>query len=522
MNDPEIAASRHVGSPEALAGLFDAHADRLFLYCWSRLRNREMAQIALRDTFVAAQAHIARLAGSQDPAALRPWLYSLARAECGRHRAAVAADADEAPGRPGGDADSRLTAWNTVMSMDPGEFEALDLACRHDVDPALVLGLPAQGAQALLHRARHSLKQALGAQVLLSRRHACPDRAEMLAGWAGPMTAELRARVLGHAAGCEVCGPNLPRNVSAGRVFALLPAPALSPSARAEVLAGLAPAPAPVAAPAPVPAAARRGPRRASRAGLLIAGAGAAAAAVVIASALVLAGSAAGPAAVRAAAPITGGPTTPAGPALQASGLGSGGAVPSSIPSGRPAGPQPSLSAAPPLLTTGGKGQVMIVGATHAPSAKAPATQKGAPQPSAATGALMPLPSPGTLELSTNDVAAGTGSVGQITLTAVGGEVGWSATSSAPSQVSLDSYTGTLQAGQSITLTVLITRGGDGGSATISFEPPAAAPQTVLVSWTPLPSGHWWHPSPPAPTQSPTSAPTSAPPSEAASASPSP
>jgi hypothetical protein len=136
------------------------------------------------------------------------------------------------------------------------------------------------------------------------------------------------------------------------------------------------------------------------------------------------------------------------------------------------------------------------------------------------------LPSPGTLELSTNDVAVGTGSVGQITLTAVGGQVDWSAASSAPSQVSLDSYAGTLQAGQSITLTVVVTRGADGGSATISFEPPASAPQSVLVSWTSLPNGHWWHPSPPAPTQSPTSAPTPTPPSAspsgAASASPSP
>src|SRR6266566_3123315 len=79
MNDPEIAASRRMSSPEALAGLFDAYADRLFLYCWRRLRNREIAQIALRDTFVAAQAHIARMAGSEDPGTLGPWLYSLAR-----------------------------------------------------------------------------------------------------------------------------------------------------------------------------------------------------------------------------------------------------------------------------------------------------------------------------------------------------------------------------------------------------------------------------------------------------------
>ena len=50
------------------------------------------------------------------------------------------------------------------------------------------------------------------------------------------MTPWRQERVLEHAAGCEVCGPRLPRNVSAARVFALLPAPALSPLARAEVL----------------------------------------------------------------------------------------------------------------------------------------------------------------------------------------------------------------------------------------------------------------------------------------------
>src|SRR5260370_39081108 len=126
LNDLELAVSRRTSSPEALAGQFDAYADRLFLYCWSRLRNREIAQIALRDTFVAAQAHIARLAGSSDPGTLGTWLYSLARAECGRHRAVPAAEADEAPAGPGrGDARSRLAAWDTVMSMDVVEFGAL-------------------------------------------------------------------------------------------------------------------------------------------------------------------------------------------------------------------------------------------------------------------------------------------------------------------------------------------------------------------------------------------------------------
>ena len=234
MNYPQIAA----------AELLETHADRLFLYCWSRLRSRESAQTALRDTLLAAPAGAS---GSQ--------LYSIARATCGRHRAVSAADADEAPGCLGRtDADNRLMAWNAAMSLEPAEFEALELATRHEVDPGQVLGLAAGETQALLTRAQLNLERALGAEVLARRGHPCPDRAAVLAGWSGTMTPELRGRVLEHAAGCEACTEARPRNVSAARVFSLLPAPALSPQARAELLDSLtAPPPAPSAVlPAPV------------------------------------------------------------------------------------------------------------------------------------------------------------------------------------------------------------------------------------------------------------------------------
>ncbi len=93
------------------------------------LRSREVAQIALRDTLVAAEAHIARLA---DPGLLGPWLYSLARAECRRRRAVEPSLADEAPARPGqGKPGSRLMAWDAVTSLAASELEALDLFCRH-------------------------------------------------------------------------------------------------------------------------------------------------------------------------------------------------------------------------------------------------------------------------------------------------------------------------------------------------------------------------------------------------------
>ena len=99
MKDPRLAAALLESSPDALAELFDAYGDRLFRYCWSLLRSRSQAQVALRDTLLVAQAHIARLADPEDPESLGPWLYSLARAECGRHCAVPAAGADESPAR---------------------------------------------------------------------------------------------------------------------------------------------------------------------------------------------------------------------------------------------------------------------------------------------------------------------------------------------------------------------------------------------------------------------------------------
>ena len=185
MNYPQIAA----------AELLETHADRLFLYCWSMLRSRESAQTALRDTLLAASAGAT---GSQ--------LYSVARAACGQHRAVPAADADEAPvclGR--NDAGNRLVAWNAAMSLEPAEFEVLELWTRHEVDLGQALGLSAGETQALLTRAQLNLERALGAEVLARRGHPCPDRAEVLAGWSGSMTAPLRERVLDHAAGCEAC-----------------------------------------------------------------------------------------------------------------------------------------------------------------------------------------------------------------------------------------------------------------------------------------------------------------------------
>ena len=88
MNDHQLAAALRATSPDAIAELYDAYGERLFRYCWSMLRNREMALAAVRDTLAVAQAYIVRLTDSES---LGRWLYSLARAECRRRRPGPAA-----------------------------------------------------------------------------------------------------------------------------------------------------------------------------------------------------------------------------------------------------------------------------------------------------------------------------------------------------------------------------------------------------------------------------------------------
>ncbi len=129
-----------------------------------------------------------------------------------------------------------LMAWSAVTSLDPDEVEALELSCRHEVDLSLVLGLAPADVGALLDRARQSLERALAAEIVIKKSRACAFRAELLTGWTGVTSPDVRDRMLEHAFTCPVCEPHLPHHVSPARVFAQLPAPELSSLARLEIL----------------------------------------------------------------------------------------------------------------------------------------------------------------------------------------------------------------------------------------------------------------------------------------------
>ena len=520
MTADQIVASLRAKSPGALAELLDSYGAELFQYCWCMLRSRDIAQIALRDTLVAAEAQIARLT---EPELLGTWLHSLARAECRRRRPVApsltedpwpASELSEAGDRsqPGelsednessaagesspwlsqGNDDSQWMAWNAALSMAADEFEALELACRHEVDLGLVLGLSAEDAQVLLDRGKQNLERALSAEILVSRgSQACPDLAKLMSGGTGTMTPQIRTRVLEHADGCAVCGPHLPRNVSASRVFAQLPAPALSPLARSEVLA----------------ARSSRRPRfPRARPGGILARVGLIAAAAALAAALTIAFVLLRPGAKPA------GSSKPAGAQTMVAGAPSGAELKRS--EGRP-------SVRTVVANTAGPQDEALI--TEVTKPKAPAPRPGAPSlqwyplPPAITRASAPA---GTLTLSPVSISLGTGSTGALTLTAAGGPANWSA-SAPPFQVSLSSEEGTLQAGQSVTLEITVGRSPAAGSAAISIESPPSPPQTVEVSWTTQPILSSSAPPPTTPPPPPSCPPSTSPPPPSPSSCPS-
>src|SRR5260370_40960458 len=172
---------------------------------------------------------------------LEPWLYALARAECLRRRPSPANDPGGTTARPSEqDADAGVIAWHAVMDLGPLEREALELSTRRRLGlggVAAVIGVPVRESELLLIRARESLERALAAEILARvSPDGCRARAAMLADGDGALTAPVRERLVRHAVGCTACGQHVPRNVSATKVYSLLPAPGPPAEMQARVL----------------------------------------------------------------------------------------------------------------------------------------------------------------------------------------------------------------------------------------------------------------------------------------------
>ncbi|HEY2576478.1 MAG TPA: hypothetical protein VGI74_09240 [Streptosporangiaceae bacterium] len=502
MKAPLLADALRARDPGAPAALYDTHAESLFRYCWFILRNREAAQLALRDALVAAEAHIGQL---HEPSMLRPWLYALARSECLRRQQSAGAVHDAVIARPDQpDAGRRLIAWYAVMSLAADEHEALELTIRHGMDgesAALVMGLPTTEIRNLLVEGRVHLEDALAGEILARHGvHGCPERAEALQGWAGEMTVPLRERLVLHAISCQVCGRYLPRNVSATKVYSLLPVPVPPQAMRLRIMTCFSdpelvgyrmfvaarlrrfdqlgfPDDSPAAAATPRRAGARlwSGP----------AAAAAVAAAVLVAAVFAISRLGGFSSAVQGVA-SSAGATTGVAPSATGQRNGSG-----SIGSRRlePGTGGPSTAAA-----------AVSTGSSHGPAALylrgTPVPGQGPTISPSGPGTGIPLPI-GQLQVSPGQLALGPGSTGEITLGAEGRPVPWSARASSP-DLTLSSSGGTILPGQPVTVTVTVSRAQDAsGEAAIAFPPEG---DTVTISWSSPVS----NPPPPPPTPTPT------------------
>ncbi|GAA4132118.1 sigma-70 family RNA polymerase sigma factor [Actinomadura keratinilytica] len=239
MDDRLLVEALRERDPAAPAAVYDAYAGRLYEYCWSRLRDRDAAQAALRDSFIVAEAHIGRL---RDADRFRGWLYAIARLECARRLPGR----DQPPDLPVAshdqdDVDQRVMAWQAVQALEPLSRELLDLRVRHQLpvpDLAAVVGLPAKEAESRLQRAHAELEAAVTAEILAHKGpYGCAERGALLRQRRGPFTGDLNERLLRHARECDACQALGPRTVSAVKVFGLLPRIHPPASLRARVTA---------------------------------------------------------------------------------------------------------------------------------------------------------------------------------------------------------------------------------------------------------------------------------------------
>ncbi|WP_170322611.1 RNA polymerase sigma factor, partial [Acrocarpospora macrocephala] len=244
MNDRVLVEALRDRDPGALAELYDSHAESIYRFCWAMLGSADGAQVALRDTLIAAEARIASLA---DPEQLRAWLFALARGECARRRMpgfVITDDTDPAgmavPASGEADDDLRVTAWNATQALSVDDREILELSTRHDLsgpDLAAALGRPVRQAESLREAATERLRDAVTAEVLAGKGpHDCPKRAKILEGHTGDLTTETREQLVRHIARCDTCKPHRDRQISTAKVFALLPSATLPDTLRVRVM----------------------------------------------------------------------------------------------------------------------------------------------------------------------------------------------------------------------------------------------------------------------------------------------
>jgi DNA-directed RNA polymerase specialized sigma24 family protein len=496
MENRLLVAELKAATPGAAKAIYDSYGRGLFSYCWFMLRNADAAQVAVRDSLIVAEAHIAKLT---EPELLRPWLYALARVECLRRRPSPASEPDPdlpGPGRPGTDAG--LMAWHAVMDLGPLEREALELATRQRLavgEAGLVLGISPRETELLQGRARASLQRALTGEILArASADGCPDRAAILAETGSTLTTPVREALVTHSGRCAACAQHMPRNVSATKVYSLLPVPRPPEQLRLRALgcfedpelagyrafvagraATFGPTGFPETSAAAVAAAVAAEPRRQTTAHLWV-GLAAAIAAAGLGVGLAVSHLGGFDATIRhrqpgSARPV--GSALPGAPTAPASAPGSSSsAARARVQVGQPVTPTTPLGVAGNGGTAPGPAQLVF------PSHPARWPLRGAAA----------APPAGGLQVTPRLLELGAASSGKLTLSATGGQVTWSASTSSQ-QLALSAYQGSLPAGGEITLIVTLARKpGSHGQASVLIGPGNLSVLVAAAAMSPSPA----------------------------------
>ncbi|MEU6079131.1 RNA polymerase sigma factor [Streptomyces sp. NPDC047108] len=166
--------------PEAFAVLFDRHADSVHRYTARRL-GTDVADDLMAETFAIAFQR--RHTYNSERADARPWLFGIATNLVGRHRRAEARrfkalaklPADDAPGQHDGVADqvaARVSAHGVrrelagaLSRLSARNRDVLLLVAWGDLsyeEAASALDVPVGTVRSRMHRARSTLREALG------------------------------------------------------------------------------------------------------------------------------------------------------------------------------------------------------------------------------------------------------------------------------------------------------------------------------------------------------------------------
>lgn len=222
VDDAQLVEAARAGDRDAFAAIFDRYAARVHAFCTRLLNEPHTASDATQDTFVTASQRLDQL---RDPAALRSWLYAIARNECTRHGRARAravptedsvmagetADdlgADE-PAAAAAAAESGGILWEAAEGLDEGDRILLELHVRHGLEGAELAeaaGVSPGQISMATGRMRDRVARSVGALLIARKGRAdCPGLQVVLADWDGTYTVLTRKRVARHIDSCELC-----------------------------------------------------------------------------------------------------------------------------------------------------------------------------------------------------------------------------------------------------------------------------------------------------------------------------